>query len=146
MKKSYSVTVKADGHEINQFASISSDGQVLLWEKKFQDAQKKPITDVNIDLFSYPRSHGKLVMDFICLGLKVEVKWAVLLLLLRKIRKEQSLLAHQTKEICLYVIGQHDLQTRLVAKTKLLLDFGTTKGVIDLVLLWIYYPQTKTLS
>lgn len=32
---------------MNQFASISSDGQVLLWEKKFLDAQKKPITDVN---------------------------------------------------------------------------------------------------
>lgn len=31
---------------MNQFASISSDGQVLLWEKKFLDAHKKPVTDV----------------------------------------------------------------------------------------------------
>ena len=31
---------------MNQFASISSDGQVLLWEKKFLDAHKQPVTDV----------------------------------------------------------------------------------------------------
>lgn len=30
---------------MNQFASISTDGQVLLWEKKFIDAHKKPVTD-----------------------------------------------------------------------------------------------------
>lgn len=46
MRKSSSTLAPALGGEINQFASISSDGQVLLWEKKFLDAQKKPITDV----------------------------------------------------------------------------------------------------
>ena len=46
MKKSYSATIQPMGNEINQFATISSDGQVLLWDKKFLDAQKKPITDV----------------------------------------------------------------------------------------------------
>lgn len=48
LKKSYSTLLTSPGTEINQFASISSDGQILLWEKKFLDAQKKPITDVNI--------------------------------------------------------------------------------------------------
>lgn len=45
MKKSYSAIIQPLG-EINQFATISTDGQVLLWEKKFLDPQKKPITDV----------------------------------------------------------------------------------------------------
>lgn len=45
MKKSYSALVPNSG-EINQFATISTDGQVLLWEKKFVDAHKKPIIDV----------------------------------------------------------------------------------------------------
>lgn len=49
MKKSYSATVPTSGAEINQFATISTDGQVLLWEKKFLDNQKKVITDVTID-------------------------------------------------------------------------------------------------
>ena len=45
MKKSYSSIIQSTG-EMNQFASISTDGQVLLWEKKFIDAHKKPVTDV----------------------------------------------------------------------------------------------------
>jgi hypothetical protein len=45
MKKSYSAIIQSAG-EMNQFASISTDGQVLLWEKKFIDAHKKPVTDV----------------------------------------------------------------------------------------------------
>lgn len=48
MKKSYSAIIQPLG-EINQFATISTDGQVLLWEKKFLDPQKKPITDVCLD-------------------------------------------------------------------------------------------------
>jgi hypothetical protein len=48
MKKSYSALVQPSGGEINQFATISTDGQVLLWEKKFLDNQKKIITDVRI--------------------------------------------------------------------------------------------------
>jgi hypothetical protein len=51
MKKSYSAIIQPLG-EINQFATISTDGQVLLWEKKFLDPQKKPITDVKIEVFS----------------------------------------------------------------------------------------------
>jgi WD40 repeat protein len=47
IKKSYSTLIQSPGTEINQFASISSDGQVLLWEKKFLDAHKQPVTDVN---------------------------------------------------------------------------------------------------
>ena len=35
------------GPEINQFASISQDGQMLLWEKKFLDAHKKPVSDLS---------------------------------------------------------------------------------------------------
>jgi|688.fasta_scaffold281964_2 hypothetical protein len=46
IRKSFSALVPNTTGEINQFASISSDGQVLLWEKKFLDAQKKPVTDV----------------------------------------------------------------------------------------------------
>ena len=46
MKKSYSALIQPMGNEINQFATISTDGQVLLWDKKFLDSQKKPITDV----------------------------------------------------------------------------------------------------
>jgi len=46
MRKSYSALVQTSGSEVNQFATISTDGQVLLWEKKFLDAQKKPISDV----------------------------------------------------------------------------------------------------
>ena len=46
MKKSYSALIQPSGAEINQFATISADGQVLLWEKKFLDNQKKLITDV----------------------------------------------------------------------------------------------------
>jgi hypothetical protein len=46
MKKSYSALVQPYGAEINQFATISTDGQVLLWEKKFLDNQKKIIADV----------------------------------------------------------------------------------------------------
>jgi hypothetical protein len=48
MKKSYSALMSPPSGELNQFASISTDGQVLLWDKKFIDAHKKPITDVNI--------------------------------------------------------------------------------------------------
>lgn len=48
MKKSYSAIIQPLGNEINQFATISSDGQVLLWDKKFLDAQKKPITDYSL--------------------------------------------------------------------------------------------------
>ena len=51
MKKSYSAIIQP-GNEINQFATISTDGQVLLWEKKFLDPQKKPITDVYLCLCS----------------------------------------------------------------------------------------------
>lgn len=47
MKKSYSLLVPPTGPEINQFASLSLDGQMLLWEKKFVDAQKKPVTDLS---------------------------------------------------------------------------------------------------
>lgn len=43
--------------EMNQFASISSDGQVLLWEKKFLDAQKKQITDVHLKLYLVKSSY-----------------------------------------------------------------------------------------
>lgn len=32
--------------DICQFASISSDGQILLWDRRFQDSQKKAVTDV----------------------------------------------------------------------------------------------------
>ena len=46
MKKNISTLIPPASSEINQFASISTDGQVLLWEKKFLDAQKKPVTDV----------------------------------------------------------------------------------------------------
>jgi hypothetical protein len=52
MKKSYSAVIQPLGSELNQFATISTDGQVLLWEKKFLDNQKKPITDVTMILFS----------------------------------------------------------------------------------------------
>jgi len=45
MKKSYSALIQPSGSEITQFATISTDGQVLLWDKKFLDPQKKPITD-----------------------------------------------------------------------------------------------------
>ncbi len=47
MKKSYSLLVPPTGPEINQFATLSLDGQMLLWEKKFLDAQKKPVTDLS---------------------------------------------------------------------------------------------------
>jgi WD40 repeat protein len=47
MKKSFSVLVSSPSTDINQFATISSDGQVLLWDRRFQDAQKKTVTDVN---------------------------------------------------------------------------------------------------
>ena len=46
MKKNISTLIPPATSELNQFASISTDGQVLLWEKKFLDAQKKPVTDV----------------------------------------------------------------------------------------------------
>lgn len=48
MKKGYSALVQPSGSEITQFATISTDGQVLLWDKKFLDPQKKPITDVKM--------------------------------------------------------------------------------------------------
>lgn len=61
---------------MNQFASISTDGQVLLWEKKFVDAHKKPVTDVilyvNLSLLTI---NGKQVMDSIFSVLKEEVRW-----------------------------------------------------------------------
>ena len=42
MKKGYSALVQPSGSEITQFATISTDGQVLLWDKKFLDPQKNP--------------------------------------------------------------------------------------------------------
>lgn len=69
MKKSYALLGQMQGpvSEINQFASISSDGQILLWDKKFLDAQKKPITDVLF--FRYivnpSRMEGRLWIPFI---------------------------------------------------------------------------------
>lgn len=74
MKKSYSALIQPQG-EINQFATISTDGQVLLWEKKFLDPQKKPITDVIFHLFSITLLTGRQDMVSICSGLKVEVLW-----------------------------------------------------------------------
>ena len=47
IKKSYSMLVPPHGTEINQFASMSLDGQILLWEKKFLDAHKKPVSDLS---------------------------------------------------------------------------------------------------
>lgn len=78
MKKSYSALIQPQG-EINQFATISTDGQVLLWEKKFLDPQKKPITDVIEHLFSITLSTGKQDTAFICLGLRAEVLWEALI-------------------------------------------------------------------
>lgn len=47
MKKSFSIVSTNPSPDVNQFATISSDGQVLLWDKRFQDNQKKPVTDVD---------------------------------------------------------------------------------------------------
>jgi WD40 repeat protein len=47
MKKSFAAMLNSSGQEVHQFATISSDGQVLLWDKRFQDAQKKQITDLS---------------------------------------------------------------------------------------------------
>jgi hypothetical protein len=43
MKKSFSTVIPGSSNEVHQFASISSDGQVLLWDKRFQDSQKKQV-------------------------------------------------------------------------------------------------------
>lgn len=48
IKKSFSTLVHNSGNEVHQFATISSDGQVLLWDKRFQDSQKKQITDLSL--------------------------------------------------------------------------------------------------
>jgi WD40 repeat protein len=47
MKKSFSMLASNPSNDICQFASISSDGQILLWDRRFQDSQKKAVTDVN---------------------------------------------------------------------------------------------------
>ena len=132
MKKSYSAIIQPLGSEINQFATISTDGQVLLWEKKFLDSQKKPITDVVFILFSIPLSTGKQVMASICLDLKEEELWEVHILPLAKTKRELFLQALQIKASYLCVIGQQDQQTKLAAKMTLSLLIGISKGVIDL--------------
>lgn len=85
-------------------------------------------------------------MDFIYLDLRVEVRWAALLSPLKRIKSELFSLEHQIKATCLSVIGQHDQQTKPAVKIKLLLDSGTMKEVIDLVLLWIFCLQMRTSS
>jgi hypothetical protein len=132
MKKSYSAIIQPLGSEINQFATISTDGQVLLWEKKFLDSQKKPITDVNFILFSILLSIGKQAMVFICLDLKEEELWEVHILPLVKIKKELFSQVRQIKASYLCVIGQQDQQIKLVAKMTLLLLIGINRDVIDL--------------
>lgn len=75
MKKSYSAIIQSAG-EMNQFASISTDGQVLLWEKKFIDAHKKPVTDVILfKMFSSQIINGRLGTGSTCSDLKVEGPW-----------------------------------------------------------------------
>ena len=80
MKKSFSTIVNNPSGDINQFATISSDGQVLLWDRRFQDPQKKQAVDVRELLRRSPRSPGRQDTDSRCLDLKeegslVELNW-----------------------------------------------------------------------
>jgi hypothetical protein len=101
---------------MNQFASISTDGQVLLWEKKFIDAHKKPVTDVIFYLFSLLIINGKLTMDSICLGLKEEEQWAEHLSVLIRTKNELYSLVHQIKDSYLFAIGLQEALMRQVVK------------------------------
>lgn len=116
MKKSYSALIQPLG-EINQFATISTDGQVLLWEKKFLDPQKKPITDVTNHSFSTLSSTGRQATVSISSGLREEVQWVALTSPLIATKRGQSSLGLQTKENCLFVTGPQDQQMKLVART-----------------------------
>lgn len=59
--------------DICQFASISSDGQILLWDRRFQDSQKKAVTDVSLYQFRWRILYGKQDMDSKYFDLKEEV-------------------------------------------------------------------------
>ena len=132
MKKSYSALIQPSGSEITQFATISTDGQVLLWDKKFLDPQKKPITDVILMKFSIQwYLHGRLAMDSTFLGLKEEVQWVALKLPLIKMKSRLFLLEQVTKENCLFAIGQLVQLTKLAAKMTLLSDTGIRIDHID---------------
>jgi WD40 repeat protein len=115
MKKSYSALVQPMG-EINQFATISTDGQVLLWEKKFLDPQKKPITDVIHRLFSMPSSIGKQDTDSISSGPKGEEQWEARTSPSIATKREQFSLEQPTRENFLFAIGQPAQLTRLEAR------------------------------
>lgn len=132
MKKSYSALVQPMG-EINQFATISTDGQVLLWEKKFLDPQKKPITDVNYTLFSMLLSIGKQDMASTYSVQKEEELWGAPILLLIVMKRELYSQEQQIKESYLFVIGQHVQLMKQEAKMILLLAFGVNKDALDLL-------------
>jgi WD40 repeat protein len=117
MRKSYSALVQNAGGEINQFATISTDGQVLLWEKKFLDAQKKVISDVFPVLFSTRRLIGRRDMDFICFGRRVEVPWEDRTLLSIKTRSGLCLRGRLTRGSCSFAIGRRVQLMRLEART-----------------------------
>lgn len=71
-------------------------------------------------------------MDSICSGLKEEVKWVDLLLLLRKIKKELFLQELLIKANYLFVTGLLDQQIKLQAvKMTPLLGFGINKEALD---------------
>ena len=132
MKKSYSALIQPSGAEINQFATISADGQVLLWEKKFLDNQKKLVTDVFITLCSIHLSIGKLATVSICSDLKEEELWEDPLLLSIKIKRKLSSLVQLIKVNFLFVIGPQDqLEIKVVAKMIQLLPIGIKKEVLD---------------
>jgi hypothetical protein len=119
---------------------------VLLWEKKFVDAQKKPITDVFFSLFSILWSIGKLVMGSICSGLKEEVLWVDLILHLIKMRKEPFSLAHLIRANYLFVIGLPGPLMKQEAKTIQSLPIGTKNVALDQLFLLICFHRTKVLS
>jgi hypothetical protein len=78
-------------------------------------------------------------MVSICFGLKEEELWEVHTLHLAKIKRELFSQGLLIKENFLCVIGQQDLQTRLVVKMTPLLAIGINRDAIDLLLLLTYY-------
>lgn len=146
MKKSYSALIQSSGSEINQFATISTDGQVLLWEKKFVDAQKKPITDVFCSLFSILWSTGKLAMASTCSDLKEEVLWEDHILHLTKMRRELFSLARLTRANCLFATGRPAPLMRQEARTIPSPPIGTKNVALDRLSRLICFHQTRASS
>lgn len=138
MKKNISTLASSSGTEINQFASISTDGQVLLWEKKFLDAQKKPVTDVNSVLFSSANSLGKQATGFICSAQKEEARWEGPSWSSRRMKRGLCLLAHLTKANSSCATGLPARLMRLGARTRLSLATGTKRGALGPWFPWTY--------